>query len=118
MSSYDALAAGYDALMTDVGYKKRADWLVRQFRKSGMPVRQVLDLACGTGTMACLLARRGYQVTATDGSEEMLTQAMAKAADLESPPLFLHQTMPRLRLPAGGRSDLHNGFPQLPDPAR
>ena len=31
--------------------------------------------------MACLLARRGYQVTATDGSEEMLTQAMAKAAD-------------------------------------
>lgn len=98
MSSYDALAAGYDALMTDVGYKKRADWLVRQFRKSGVPVRQVLDLACGTGTMACLLARRGYQVTATDGSEEMLTQAMAKAADLESPPLFLHQTMPRLRL--------------------
>lgn len=59
MSSYDALAAGYDALMTDVGYKKRADWLVRQFRKSGVPVRQVLDLACGTGTMACLLARRG-----------------------------------------------------------
>ncbi len=54
MSSYDALAAGYDALMTDVGYKKRADWLVRQFRKSGVPVRQVLDLACGTGTMACL----------------------------------------------------------------
>ena len=44
MSSYDALAAGYDALMTDVGYKKRADWLVRQFRKSGVPVRQVLDL--------------------------------------------------------------------------
>lgn len=42
MSSYDALAAGYDALMTDVGYKKRADWLVRQFRKSGVPVRQVL----------------------------------------------------------------------------
>ena len=40
----------------------------------------------------------GLRVTATDGSEEMLTQAMAKAADLESPPLFLHQAMPRLRL--------------------
>ena len=49
MSSYDALAAGYDALMTDVGYKKRADWLVRQFRKSGMPVRQVLDLPAARG---------------------------------------------------------------------
>ena len=114
MSSYDALAAGYDALMTDVGYKKRADWLVRQFRKSGVPVRQVLDLACGTGTMACLLARRGYQVTATDGSEEMLTQgggpgvaAAVSASDHAA----------AAACPAGGRSDLHDGFPQLPDPA-
>ena len=33
-----------------------------------------------------------------DGSEEMLTQAARKAAALERPPLFLHQSMPRLRL--------------------
>lgn len=63
-------------------------------------MRTVLDLACGTGTMACLLARRGYQVTATDASEEMLTQAMGKAAAFEGqPPLFVCQSMPRLRLP-------------------
>ena len=38
-------------------------------------------------------------MTATDGSEEMLTQAMSKAAVLEErAPLFLHQSMPRLRL--------------------
>lgn len=99
MSSYDALADSYDALMADGSYRKRADFLEKQFRKSRIPVHTVLDLACGTGTIACLLAERGYQVTATDGSEEMLTQAMSKAAVLEErAPLFLHQSMPRLRL--------------------
>lgn len=99
MSSYDGLAGSYDAMMTDASYLKRADWLERLFRKSAIPVRSVLDLACGTGTMACLLAERGYQVIATDGSEEMLTQAMLKAAMLEEcAPVFLHQSMPKLRL--------------------
>lgn len=101
MSSYDALAASYDALMVDGSYRKRANWLERLFRKSKIPVNTVLDLACGTGTIACLLAERGYQVIATDVSEEMLTQAAAKAAVLEErAPLFLQQSMPRLRLAA------------------
>ena len=99
MSSYDALAASYDQLMADGSYRRRAEFLVRLFQKSAIPVHTVLDLACGTGTISCLLAQKGYQVTATDGSEEMLTQAMQKAAALEGrPPLFLHQTMPCLRL--------------------
>jgi ubiquinone/menaquinone biosynthesis C-methylase UbiE len=100
VSSYDALAGSYDALMADGSYRKRADFLERLFRKSHIPVHTVLDLACGTGTIACLLAQRGYQVTATDGSEEMLTQAMTKAAVLEErAPLFVLQAMPKLRLP-------------------
>ena len=99
MSSYDALAASYDGLMADGVYRRRADYLDRQLRKSAIPVRTVLDLACGTGTIACLLAAKGYEVTATDLSEEMLTQAMSKAAALERPPLFVRQSMPRLRLP-------------------
>ncbi len=98
MSSYGALAGSYDGLMADGAYRRRADFLERQFRKSAIPVRTVLDLACGTGTIACLLAERGYTVVATDGAEEMLTQAAAKAAGLTRPPLFLHQAMPRLRL--------------------
>lgn len=98
MRGYGALASSYDGLMADGAYRRRADFLERQFRRSGFPVRSVLDLACGTGTIACLLAERGYEVIAADGSEEMLTQAAAKAAGLENPPLFLLQAMPRLRL--------------------
>ena len=88
MSSYDALAASYDALTVDVEYRRRADYLTRQFHRSALPVETVLDLACGTGTMACLLAERGYRMIAVDGSEEMLTQAAWKAAALEQPPMF------------------------------
>lgn len=99
MSSYDALASSYDALTVDAAYRRRADYLERLLRKSAIPVHSLLDLGCGTGTMAYLMAERGYQVTAVDGSEEMLTQAIGKAAfyDLQ-PPLFLQQDMPHLRL--------------------
>ena len=69
MRTYDALAAGYDGLMADGNYRRRAAFLARRLRKSPIPVGTVLDLACGTGTVACLLAQRGYEVLATDGSE-------------------------------------------------
>ncbi len=98
MRDYGALAFSYDGLMADGAYRRRVDFLERLFKKSRLPVGAVLDLACGTGTVACLLAERGYRVIATDGSEEMLTQAAAKAAGLDTPPLFICQDMPRLRL--------------------
>lgn len=80
MKSYQSLADSYDALMADAEHRRRAAFLMRAFRKSKPAVHTVLDLACGTGTIACLLAQAGYQVTATDASEEMLTQAAQKAA--------------------------------------
>lgn len=99
MSSYEALAASYDGLMADASYCRRAAFLDRLLQKSAIPVHSVLDLACGTGTISCLLAQQGYQVIATDGSEEMLTQAMGKAMALgEGMPLFLQQDMTRLLL--------------------
>ena len=99
MSSYDALASSYDGLMADGSYRKRADWLERLFRKSRIPVHSVLDLACGTGTIACLLAQRGYEVIGADISEEMLTVAAQKSMAMEHPPFFIRQKMQRLRLP-------------------
>lgn len=45
--------------------------------------RRVLDLGCGTGTLAVLLARRGHQVTAVDPDPAMLRVAQARnGADL------------------------------------
>ena len=99
MSSYEGLAASYDALTTDVGYEKRADFLEKLFRRSRIPVHTVLDLACGTGTMTWLLTDRGYELIGVDGSEEMLAAAMEKSGQVEGiPPIFLHQSMPQLDL--------------------
>ena len=98
MSIYDALAATYDALMADAAYLKRAEYLDRCLKRDKTPVETVLDLGCGTGTISCLLARMGYRVLAADASVEMLTEAMMKASSMEEPPMFLHQSMEKLRL--------------------
>ena len=73
-------------------------FLEKLFRRSRIPVHTVLDLACGTGSMTWLLAGRGYELIAVDGSQEMLAAAREKNAPAEVPPLFLHQSMPRLDL--------------------
>ena len=98
MDSYEALAASYDELTEDVEYEKRADFVEKLFLRAKRPVRSLLDLACGTGTMTELFARRGYTVTGVDYSPEMLAQAQQKLAAINSPPLLLCQSMPQLRL--------------------
>ena len=98
MDSYEALAASYDELTEDVEYEKRASFVEKLFLRAKRPVKSLLDLACGTGTMTVLFARRGYTVTGVDYSPEMLAQAQQKLAAIKSPPLLLCQSMPRQRL--------------------
>jgi len=44
----------------------------------------ILELNCGTGEDALMLAKMGHQVTATDNSDEMLSIAKAKASNQSS----------------------------------
>lgn len=100
MSAYEALARWYDQLTADVDYAGWADWLERHFRRGRTPVRLVLDLACGTGSLSCELARRGYSVVGVDLSPDMLMEGAEKAAALpeEQRPTFLCQSMDELDL--------------------
>ena len=99
MSVYEALAGVYDELTGDVAYERRADYLERLFQKSRIPVRTVLDLACGTGSMSAVLTERGYELIGVDESPDMLAVAREKAAGLKGePPVFLNQSMPKLDL--------------------
>lgn len=78
-------ATAYDSLYADKDYPGECDLLEQVFAEYvDGPVRSVLDLGCGTGGHACLLAQRGYDVTGVDVSTEMLTLSRKKAQDLSS----------------------------------
>ena len=79
--SYLTLAADYDWLFDDdvltrgeaISNPATARLLQRTRRGSA-----VLDASCGTGINAAVLARRGLDVWATDGSEAMIEEAAAR----------------------------------------
>lgn len=97
--SYEALAARYDALTADVPHAAWADYIERHFAQCPIPVHTVLDLACGTGEMTCLLAERGYEMIGVDRSPEMLDVAAEKARQVVGvPPIFICQSMQALDL--------------------
>ena len=74
------LSQTYDFLNTDINYAEWADFYCECFRKySQVPVKNICEMACGTGNMALELQKRGYSVTAFDLSEHMLTVADKKA---------------------------------------
>ena len=101
MEAYHALALSYDRLTNDVDYEATVAFYRQILQREGLTPRTVVDLACGTGSVALLLAQAGMQVTAVDMSEEMLSVAMQKAVALEHPPQFVCQKLQELRLPKG-----------------
>ena len=97
--AYEYLAGCYDRFTADVDYAAWADYLEKHFSRSKLPIHTVLDLACGTGSLTCELARRGYEMIGSDLSEEVLALAAEKARDVDGiPPIFLHQAMEDLDL--------------------
>ena len=101
MDAYKELAQSYDRLTNDVDYAAVVDFYFQILQKEGLQPRTAVDLACGTGSVALLLAKRGLRVTGVDMSEDMLTVAWEKAAELEEPPMFVCQKLQQLQLPRG-----------------
>lgn len=99
MSSYERLAESYDVFTSDVNYSLWADYYESLFEKYNIKPELVLDLACGTGSLSIELAKRGYDMTSVDASEEMLSCAIEKSYELDgNRPLFLCQRMEELDL--------------------
>lgn len=78
MNSYERFAEVYDELMTDIPYADYVAWI--QKYAPATDFKKLLDIGCGTGTMALLLQQAGYDVSGIDLSEEMLAVASARMA--------------------------------------
>ena len=98
MSGYRIFSQFYDNLTFNVDYKKRADYIQSVLSLYGHPWGLTLDLACGTGTLTLELKTRGVDIFGIDGSYDMLSIAMEKAAEQGLDVLFLCQEMERLDL--------------------
>lgn len=87
MDSYIEFASLYDRLMDDFDYEKWYEYIEEIFQKYSRP-KNILEMACGTGNISYFLAKAGYDVTAFDLSEEMLSIAYNKLMEFENIKLF------------------------------
>ena len=92
--AFESTAKYYDALALTAHRLEREGPLLRAWLADA-PGTRVLDLACGTGIHALLLAEAGTLVTAVDLSEDMIAYASAvrphpnidyRVGDLRRPP--------------------------------
>lgn len=83
MASYkDIFSTFYDALTADVDRGRIADFCEEMLQKYHPKRELILDLCCGTGTLAAEFSRRGYEVIGVDASPDMLMQAAEKNSAL------------------------------------
>ena len=93
--SYDVFARYYDELMQNVEYEEIADKISAWISEYRPQTKLLVDLACGTGTLASLMSEKGYDVIGIDSSADMLMTARGKC-----PPevLLLCQSMDEIDL--------------------
>ncbi|MCS6969218.1 MAG: class I SAM-dependent methyltransferase [Cytophagales bacterium] len=82
MNAYQSVFAElYDLFYQQKPYEAEVDFLHQKLSSYG--VKNILELACGTGSHALRLAALGYSVVATDASADMILQARTKQQQWE-----------------------------------
>lgn len=96
--AYEVFADFYDGLTGNVGYKERAEYILKLLSHFDHEAGLTLDLACGTGSLTLELKKLGVDVYGIDGSADMLSVAHQKAAEAEEQILYLCQKMQSIDL--------------------
>ncbi|MDJ0795479.1 MAG: class I SAM-dependent methyltransferase [Calothrix sp. MO_167.B12] len=82
MSVFGNYARYYDLLYRDKDYVGEAQFIHRLIQTHAPQAQNILELGCGTGNHAVLLAKEGYQLHGVDISEEMLVKAGDRLSQL------------------------------------
>jgi SAM-dependent methyltransferase len=81
MSVFGNYARYYDLLYKDKDYQGEANYVRNLIEKYAQSAGSILELGCGTGAHAKLLAEFGYRLHGVDLSEDMLTVAHQRKLD-------------------------------------
>lgn len=81
MASFGPVAPHYDLLMHQIPYPMWAGYYRLLLEMVESRPKRVLDVCCGTGTLAEILHGMGFQVEGVDLSEAMIQVARQKASD-------------------------------------
>ena len=84
MSVFGLYSEYYDLLYSDKDYEGEARYVGDLIRGNAPKAKSVLELGCGTGAHAGLLAQQGYAVTGIDMSQIMLDKAIDRKARLDT----------------------------------
>ncbi|WP_054876937.1 class I SAM-dependent DNA methyltransferase [Oxobacter pfennigii] len=90
---YEDFALIYDMLMSDIDYEGWSSHIHGRIKSNNSEAEKILEMACGTGSISVNMAQLGYNVTAFDLSDEMLSIAYKKALDAGLKIRFLNQDM-------------------------
>ena len=80
MTTFGGYARYYDLLYRDKDYRGETEFIDQLIHIHAPRTRRVLELGCGTGIHATLLAEKGYDVVGLDLSEDMLAVAAQRVA--------------------------------------
>ena len=78
MKVFDKYSEYYDLLYQDKNYVVEIEYIVDIILKKHANAKTILDIGCGTGIHANLLAAKGYNVVGVDFSNEMISIANEK----------------------------------------
>ena len=81
MNQYKDFAFVYDELMNEVDYDGWVDYIENIIKKEETQVKNILELACGTGNLTIPLTKKNYDIAGIDISEEMLSVAREKGEE-------------------------------------
>lgn len=82
-SAFTSLSGIYDPLSDKSYYDSYLSFILKAIEKySAIPVSDILDLGCGTGSLSVLLENEGYGMVCVDNSVEMLNIARERSDGL------------------------------------
>ena len=92
----------FDKIYSDKNYTNECDFIKSILNKNNIQGNELLDLGCGTGNHALVLAENGFQVTGVDISQTAIDLANKKAEEKKFKIKFIQGDMIDL--------DLHHQF--------